>query len=347
LGRRHLERLDRISTSGQHLLRLVEDVLDLAKMDAGRIQVSREPVDVTELVRELRSTLAPMVTARGITLTVAPVSPGVAMTVMADRTRISQVLMNFGSNAIKYGRDGGHITLQIERSGDRVRVAVRDDGIGIPADMQARIFEPFHRAGQEAGSIEGTGIGLTISKRLVEMMGGSIGFSSEVGRGSIFWIELPEVRGAQDPVVHAAPTVTVSPLASEGPRDLIVYVEDNPSNIALMEALIDDLPRVEVVTANTAELGIELIRARKPKVVIMDVNLPGMSGIEATRRLAEWPETRDIPVIGLSAAALPADTERARASGFYRYLTKPVKIDELTTVLEQILLSRNSCGQPG
>jgi CheY-like chemotaxis protein len=215
---------------------------------------------------------------------------------------------------------------------------VIDNGIGIPEDKRHKVFEPFQRAGQETGPIEGTGIGLTISKRLAELMHAAIGFQSETGRGSEFWIDLPIYReqATDRPVVREAAGAS-SRLAAGERRHTIVYVEDNPSNIAFMREVVSDLPSVELLTAPTAEIGLELIRGHRPKVVIMDINLPGMSGFEAVRRLREWPETRDIPVIGLSAAALAKDTSRAKDAGFYRYLTKPVKVDELTQVLEQLL----------
>jgi CheY-like chemotaxis protein len=220
-----------------------------------------------------------------------------------------------------------------------VRISVIDDGIGIPADRRDRIFEPFQRAGQETGPIEGTGIGLTISKRLAELMHASIGFTSEVDRGSEFWIDVPVHHAlASEPHsdVHARATTT-STLATGVARHKVVYVEDNPSNIAFMREVMEDLATIDLLTAPNAELGIELICAHHPEVVIMDINLPGMSGLEAVRRLRELPETRDIPVIGLSAAALVSDTKRAKDAGFYRYLTKPVKVVELTAVLEELL----------
>jgi CheY-like chemotaxis protein len=223
-----------------------------------------------------------------------------------------------------------------------VRITVVDDGIGIPADKREKIFEPFQRAGQETGPIEGTGIGLAISKRLAELMKGRVGFTSEVGRGSTFWIEVPlhNAVSGELPVVGATRDAKPASLATDGARHKVVYVEDNPSNIAFMRELMEDLPKIELITAPNAELGIELIRAHVPDVVIMDVNLPGMSGFEAVQRLRAWPETRDIPVIGLSAAALPRDTARAKEIGFYRYLTKPVKVDQLTAVLDELLESR-------
>jgi CheY-like chemotaxis protein len=243
--------------------------------------------------------------------------------------------MNFGSNAIKYNRAGGHVTFLASRGDAGVRIAVVDDGLGIPEDKRARIFEPFHRAGQEAGPIEGTGIGLAISKRLAGLMKGSIGFQSETGKGSTFWVEIPFAAASAAPA--AGPAVGASPLAAAVGTRKVVYVEDNPSNIAFMRELMDDLQSIELITAPTAEIGLELVRAHQPALVILDINLPGMSGFDAVRHLKDWPETRDIPVIALSAAALPRDTERAREAGFHRYLTKPIKIDELTAVLEELL----------
>ncbi|HZJ62520.1 MAG TPA: PAS domain S-box protein [Kofleriaceae bacterium] len=337
LSERQLDRLRHVLRGGEHLLRLIDDILDLSRIEAGRISMSSEPVDVAEVLAEVVHTLEPMAARAHIQLAAQGVVPG-APRVIADRTRLAQILMNFGSNAIKYGKAEGHVMFRTEMAPGSFRVAVVDDGVGIPADKRDRIFEPFQRAGQEAGPIEGTGIGLTISKRLAELMRGSVGFKSEVGMGSEFWIDLPvDLReSAELPVLHKGAGAG-SPLASGERRHAVVYVEDNPSNIAFMRELVGDLPSVELLTAPTAEIGLELIRGRLPKVVIMDINLPGMSGFEAVKRLREWPETRGIPVIGLSAAALAKDTMRARDAGFHRYLTKPVKVDELTETLERLL----------
>ena len=191
---------------------------------------------------------------------------------------------------------------------------------------------------RSAGPIEGTGIGLTISKRLAELMRGSVGFRSQVGHGSEFWIELPAHRAGSSTAPSRSDAAALASRLAEGQcRHTIVYVEDNPSNIAFMRDLVGDLSSVELLTAPTAEIGLALIRARQPKVVIMDINLPGISGFEAVKRLREWPETRHIPIIGLSAAALAKDTARAKEVGFDRYLTKPVKVNELTEALERLL----------
>ena len=248
--------------------------------------------------------------------------------------------MNFGSNAIKYGRSGGSARFRVDGNENVARISVIDDGIGIALAKQKVIFQPFQRAGQEAGPIEGTGIGLVITKRLAELMRGSVGFESTENIGSCVWIELPVHHLARPAALAPTPPPSSDEsalTAAEGPRYVIVYIEDNPSNIAFMEDLLADFERVELLTAPTAEIGIELVRARRPDVVIMDINLPGMSGFEATQKLATWPETRDIPVLALSAAAKIRDTARVTDAGFYRYLTKPVKVDELTAVLDELL----------
>ena len=338
LTERQQERLAHVMSGGEHLLKLIDDVLDLARIEARRVMISPEPVSVHEVLSEVRSSLEPLAARAGLTLTVAVAPPGV-LAVRADRTRLAQILMNFGSNAIKYGREHGNAIFRVEPRHETMRIAVVDDGIGIPESHRAKIFEPFQRAGQETGSIEGTGIGLTISKRLAELMNGSVGFESVEGRGSTFWVDVPVYDEATAEASSASPSsFSESPLSVPGPSELVIYVEDNPSNIAFMREALEDLPRVELLTAPNAEVGLDLIRARLPKVVIMDLNLPGMSGIEATRMLASWPETRAIPVIALTAAAMAHDTARGAAVGFYRYLTKPVRLDELSQVLEELLV---------
>jgi PAS domain S-box-containing protein len=332
-------KLDYVLKGGEHLLHLIDDILDLSRIESGRVMVSPEPVGVAEVLAEVKSTLAPMAEHAGIALVSEPMPAGLPE-VVVDRTRFSQVLINFGSNALKYGRPGGKATLSVSLpNAETVRVSVRDDGIGIPNEQQEKIFLPFHRAGQETGPIEGTGIGLAISKRLATLMGCDVGFESTPGVGSVFWIDLPARTArarTESESARALPSTSVFG-GSDGASYTIVYIEDNPSNIAFMQELIGELPRVSLVCAPTAEVGIEIVRARRPDVVIMDINLPGMSGYEATRKLREWPETKDIPIVALSAAAMVDDKKRADAAGFYRYLTKPVRVAELVRTLEELL----------
>ena len=337
LSERQLERIEHVLRGGEHLLKLIDEVLDLSRIEAGGVTISAEPVTLPEVLHEVMTTLEPMAQRAGVTVSLA-VLPASLAPVIADRTRLAQILMNFGSNAIKYNRSGGHVRFDVTRGSESIRITVVDDGIGIPPDKRGKIFEPFHRAGQETGPIQGTGIGLAISKRLAELMKGRVGFESEADKGSAFWVEVPVDRvGAAMPSSSHVETPADSTLVTAVPRHKVVYVEDNPSNIAFMRELMEDLPGVELLTAPTAEIGIELVRAHRPELVIMDINLPGMSGFDAAKQLASLPETKSIPIIALTAAAFVRDQARAQDVGFYRYLTKPVKVDELTSVLEEIL----------
>lgn len=259
------------------------------------------------------------------------------LVVLADRTRLRQIVLNFGSNAIKYGRERGHVVLRAVRTGaSSCRITVSDDGPGIAADRQERLFQAFYRAGQETGSIEGTGIGLALSRRLAEMMSGTVGFQSTEDRGSDFWVELPLAPPAEPPA-SPTPEPMVRDLSSAGPSHLVLYVEDNPANVAFMQELFEGLPRLELMTAPTGELGFELARVHRPALVILDINLPGISGYEVLRRLHADPATSHVPVIALSASAMDRDLKRAEQAGFARYLTKPVRVDLLTDALAQLL----------
>ncbi len=336
LTERHQDRLTHVLKGGEHLLRLIDDVLDLSRIESRRLPISMEPVAIESVLEDVRRTMAPIAAEANIALAVEEAAAALPR-VSADRTRLRQIVMNYASNAIKYGRTNGSVRLVARPRGSVLRVSVFDDGIGIAKAKQARIFEPFHRAGQEAGPIQGTGIGLTICKQLAELMDGRVGFESVEGKGSEFWVELPILQlSEQSPEEGAVAVATPALSAPTLVRRSIVYVEDNPSNVAFMEDLLSDQP-VELIVAPSAELGIELVRNRKPSLVIMDINLPGMNGIEAQRALQRWPETAKIPVVALSAAAMPGEATKIAEAGFYRFLTKPVRVDELLTTLEEIL----------
>ncbi len=336
LTERHKQRVEHILKGGEHLLRLIDDILDLSRIEAGRISMSMEPVSVRDVLEEAQRTLQPMAARQQVDLRVDPVPAGLPM-VAADRTRFAQILMNLGTNAIKYNRPGGYLCFSVAAEPEHLRVTVKDDGFGIPLDKQDTIFQPFQRAGQETGPIEGTGIGLVITRRLALLMKGDVGFHSEPGSGSEFWVRLP---------IHAtrrsssAPPV-LSPLSGEqlvreGHRT-VLYVEDNPANVLFMRDLLSNFESIELHVAATAEAGIELAERVTPEVIIMDINLPGMSGLDALRTLREREELKHIPVIALTAAASPRDREHGLAAGFYRYLTKPVQVDELLAALEKLI----------
>jgi PAS domain S-box-containing protein len=336
LSARHKERAGQILRGGEHLLRLIDDILDLSRIEAGRVSISKEPVAVHEVLEQARRTLEPMAVRASVRLEMAPVAPGIP-NVVADRTRFAQIVMNFGSNAIKYNRPGGAVALSASHQESAIRVTVSDTGIGIPEDKHSKIFQPFQRAGQETGPIEGTGIGLVISKRLAELMAGRVGFRSTPGVGSEFWVELPaQPAAAAQPSNSNSPAESTPRLEGHAGR-LILYVEDNPANVAFMRDVLGDFEGIELACVPTAEMGVALARARHPDVVIMDINLPGMSGLEALGVLRSTPETSTLPVIALTAAASDRDRRRGIEAGFFRYLTKPVKVDELVSALEALL----------
>jgi PAS domain S-box-containing protein len=342
LSDRLKERVRQILKGGEHLLRLIDDILDLSRIEAGGVSISPEPVGIVELLAEVKTTLGPMAAAQGIRLEIEML-PSEIPAVTADRTRLAQILMNFGSNAIKYNRPAGAVMFTVSSPRPEiVRINVRDTGMGIPLEKQNKLFQPFQRAGQETGPIEGTGIGLVVSKRLAQLMGGEVGFRSSPGDGSAFWVDMPiHESGNGSSPRKAAREATARHVVGTG-RRLILYVEDNPANVVFMKDLISSFGDLDLLTAPTAEMGVELARARRPEVVIMDINLPGMSGVEALRVLRRAPETKDIPVIALSAAASERDVQRGRQAGFYRYLTKPVGVETFVAALEGLLTSAAS-----
>ena len=340
LSERHKDRLQQVLKGGEHLLRLIDDILDLARIEAGGVAISMEPVSVREIVEEVRKTLGPMAAREAIEVGVATIPDGLPR-VAADRTRLVQILTNYGSNAIKYNRPNGKVTFGASAiEGERVRVTVTDTGVGIAAEQHGKLFQPFQRAGQEMGPIEGTGIGLVITKRLAALMHGTVGFHSVAGNGSQFWIELPIDVSAPLPETSVTLRANEPVLPAGTQRRLILYVEDNPANVRFMTDLVSSLEDIELATTSTAEAGVEFAYERLPQVIIMDINLPGMSGLDALRLLRGRAATRDIPVIALTAAASERDRQRGLLAGFCQYLTKPVRVDELVESLEALLASR-------
>ena len=335
---RHREMVERILRGGEHLLRLVDDVLDLARIEARGVVIDVQPVAVAELVRSALETLAPLARGSSITLRTL-VSAQSELTLRADRLRFVQILTNLGTNAIKYNHVGGRVTIDAMREGSMVRVIVSDTGLGISESERPNLFRPFHRAGQETGSIPGTGIGLTISRRLAEMMGGTVGYRPRPEGGSDFWIEMPaHVERV------ARRTTSSQEIAREGlARSLrglrVLYVDDHEASLDLVRSALST-QEVEIFTASSAETGLALAEQRKPDVILMDVNLPGRDGFDALATLRSIEATRSIPVIALSAAASPADRDRGLAAGFAAYLTKPVRLEEVEAALAALVPPR-------
>jgi CheY-like chemotaxis protein len=259
--------------------------------------------------------------------------------VHADRTRVKQILINLLSNAIKYNNAGGAVVVEcVEQSSDRIRISVKDTGIGLSPEQLAQLFQPFNRLGQETKGEEGTGIGLVMTKRLIELMGGIIGVESTLGLGTVFWIELiraEEVQPALGDIHHSV----LSPVPVQRDHSLrtLLYVEDNPANLKLVEQLIGRRPDVRLLSAGNATLGIALARIHQPEVILMDINLPGISGVKALNILRQDPLTRHIPVVAISANAMPHDIQQGIEAGFFRYITKPIKITEFMDTLDTAL----------
>lgn len=336
LSARHKQRVEHILKGGEHLLRLINDILDLSRIEAGGISISTEPVAVADVLEEVERTLQPLAARLSVKIEVQPLPEPLPM-VSADRTRFVQILTNLGSNAVKYNRPDGKVIFRVASEPEHVRITVKDFGIGIPLDKQSSIFQPFQRAGQETGPIEGTGIGLVITKRLAALMRGDVGFESAPEQGSEFWVTLPvHVSQSRAPAQAELTADHADQLVRSGQR-LVLYVEDNPANVLFMKDLLSNFENIDLLFASSAETGIEIAVRRVPAIIIMDINLPGMSGLDALRALGAIPATRHIPVIALTAAASERDRQQGEAAGFYRYLTKPVKVDELLTALEALI----------
>jgi CheY-like chemotaxis protein/anti-sigma regulatory factor (Ser/Thr protein kinase) len=259
--------------------------------------------------------------------------------VQADRTRVKQVFINLLSNAIKYNKVGGTVVVEkITSTPGGIRICVKDSGEGLSADKLAQLFQPFNRLGQEANAVEGTGIGLVTTKRLVELMKGVIGVESTVGVGSVFWIELSLTAEPYPAAGAAEPTAVAQAQVHSGAQSrTLLYVEDNPANLMLVEDLIARRPDIRLLSARDGNRGVEIAQASRPDVILMDINLPGISGIQALRILAEDPATAHIPVIALSANVMPRDIEKSLEAGFFRYLTKPIKVNEFMDTLDVAL----------
>ena len=329
-----LRSIDQILKAGWYLLELINEILDLALIESGKLSMSLEAVSLPEVMRECEAMIEPQAKQRGINVVFTHVEN--QFLVKADRTRVKQVLINLLSNAIKYNTAGGTVAVDVAVSPtDVVRVSVRDTGEGLPPEKLAQLFQPFNRLGQELKAEQGTGIGLVVSKRLVEWMGGAIGVESTVGQGSVFWIELKLTNETQSAShLPGSTLITQTPSQEEAPTQTLLYVEDNPANLMLVEDIITRRPDIRLLSARDGNRGIELARASRPDVILMDINLPGISGIEALKILAADRTTAHIPVIAVSANAIPRDIEKGLKAGFFRYLTKPLKVVEFMETLD-------------
>ncbi len=324
-----------ILSAGDHLLELINDILDLSRIETGRLSVSPEIVLVDSVIEEVVAIIKSIAVKYDVMVTCKFVQSGVY--VVADRTRLKQVMTNLLTNAVKYNRKNGSVIVSYElRDNDMLRIKVEDTGYGIPEDKLGLLFQPFNRLGKELTNIEGTGIGLTITRRLVELMDGHIGVESVVEKGSTFYIDFKRVQKLVTEMVDSA-TMQESQKIKNYKNRTMLYVEDNPANLMLVQSILKRRPQIELLSAANAESGIEIARAKRPDVVIMDINLPGISGYEALEILRGGDETKKIPVIAISANAMLKDIEKGKVAGFLSYITKPINVSHFLQVVDDVL----------
>jgi PAS domain S-box-containing protein len=336
-------RVRHILTAGRHLLDLINEILDISRIEAGRLQLSLEPVRVADALCEAVELMRPLASEHQTTLS-APSAPDQSVYVMADRQRLKQVLLNLLTNAVKYTPRGGNVGISFERSEtDTARVVVIDTGPGIPVDKIPRLFTAFDRLGAEQSGVEGTGLGLALSQRLVQAMHGSIGVESTPGHGSKFWVELPCTKSPLERIASPVGTGAERARLSGGERT-ILYVEDNLSNLSLIEQMLAEEPQVTLITAMQGRLALDLARQHAPDLILLDLHLPDMPGWEVLSELQRDEATRDIPVVVISADATSRQIKRLMSAGARSYLTKPIDVGEFFQVIETTR-ARNGNGQ--
>jgi signal transduction histidine kinase/response regulator RpfG family c-di-GMP phosphodiesterase len=348
LAVQHQGNVQQILKGGYHLLQLINEVLDLARVEAGRLSLSPEPVQIKDAVKEALDLVRPIASSQNITLS-AEFSVEGDRCVQADRQRLKQVLLNLLSNAIKFNRSNGTVVLRCEEiQNGRLRIEVEDTGSGIDEEGLKKIFTPFERLSADRNAIGGTGLGLALSKRMIEAMGGAIGVESTVGTGSRFYFELSLVESVAEPRVDGECHGGFASLGQAASyQGTILYIEDNASNIRLIQQILERYPGVQLLEAMRGELGLELANTHRPDWILLDLDLPDLGGEEVLRALQQQPRTQRIPVTVLSADATPGQIHRLKAAGAREYLTKPLDVRQIIQLLEDTLRREQVEEQPG
>jgi PAS domain S-box-containing protein len=331
--------VDQILRAGRHLLNLINEVLDIARIESDRQTLSLEPVRVDAALTEAVNLIRPLAGQNACMVSDPAPAPG--LWAQADRQRLAQVLLNLLSNGVKYNRPGGSVRVTWEEREGRVRIGVHDTGRGIAPERMAELFVPFARLGAEETGVEGTGLGLALSHRLAEAMGGSLTAESQPGRGSTFWLELPAADDPSSRLPQPAPAPR-EPRAenTSGPAATLLYVEDNLANLTLVESLLSSRPEITLLSAMQGRMGLDLAWEHAPDLILLDLHLPDMAGGEVLRRLRADRRTRDTPVVVISADATPGQVERLRAAGAHEYMTKPLDLDRFMETVDRTLAER-------
>jgi PAS domain S-box-containing protein len=335
------ENADHIMKAGRHLLHLVNEVLDITGIESGRLDLSAEPVAVSEVVQEVFDLVSPLCSAARITLKMTETTTG--RFVHADRQRLKQVLLNIIANAVKYNRNDGRVDVSCEESNEnRVRIVVSDTGTGIAPEKVARLFTPFDRLGAEQSGVEGTGLGLALSKRLAEAMDGQIGIRTSTHSGSTFWVDLPRASSPLALLTGSDANIAITGKHSAFPerRYTILYVEDNLSNLTLVQRIMSLRNDIDLIPAMQGGLALELARSHRPHLVLLDLHLPDMQGEEVLRQLRNAPDCGNIPVVILSADATPGQVERLLTAGAQAFITKPLEVKPFIAILDNVLEGR-------
>ena len=333
--------VDLILKGGSHLLELIDQVLELSRIEAGHIPLSVDHYSAGEIIDGSLDLIRSRADRDGIKIVDQIVRDDLPL-LWTDSTRLMQVLLNLLSNAVKYNSKNGTVTLTCKETPKRMlRISVADTGSGIPAKTQADLFKPFERLGRESGKIEGTGIGLTITRQITELLGGRIGFESEEGKGSTFWVEIPvsekQEHDEANVKTSALTGMTIKERDETGSQYTVLYVEDNPANVKLMEMMIGQIGNAKLLTAFDAEHGLDLANSEIPDLIVMDINLPGMDGNKALKQLQDTVETKDIPVIALTSASMPSAVEAGLKAGYRDYITKPINVPKFIQTIEETL----------
>ncbi len=328
-----IDQIEHILKAGDHLLQLISEILELSHIESGTMALNIEDVLIADVLKDCRSLMSVIARDNGIDILIVDDELD-RINARVDYSRFKQVLINLIANAIKYNRPNGKVIISAEQiTGNMLRLAIADTGYGIPSHNLDQLFKPFSRLGAEKGTIEGTGIGLVVCKDLIEMMGGTIGVDSTENKGSTFWVEVPIATPSDNSSVATSEPAAISEKVFPHVKGTLLYVEDTQTNIRLMESIVSQIEGLTMVIAQTGKEAVQLALVTKPDIIILDINLPDMSGIEVLKELRSHDKTRDIPALAMSAAATKEDVDKGMNAGFLQYLTKPIEIFEVVEAI--------------